>query len=98
MWRPKAKLSPEAAQAKIDDSAAFIQDLHESLERFFEKSARRAEADKPKITVLGLLGAILSARAEDISEGDAKSGDVNPRRYSPQSWHATPAESPQDKR
>jgi len=68
---------PEAAQAKIDRSAAFIQDLHESLERFFEKSARRAEADKSRITLfglfLGLLGAILTARAEDVGEGKEKS-------------------------
>jgi hypothetical protein len=78
MWKPRAKpMSREEAAAKIDESAEFRRDLLESIDRFFEKSARKAETEKPKATVPGLflllLCAILTAGAEYVIDGKEKS-------------------------
>ncbi len=57
-WKPKRK--PQTME-DIEKTAQFQQELREDIERFFEKSARKAEADPPKITLFGLFLALLGS-------------------------------------
>jgi hypothetical protein len=75
-WKPEAKRRPQTME-DIEKTAELQASLRESLERYWEKQARKAEADQPKITLfglfLGLLGAILTAGTESVIEDKEKS-------------------------
>jgi hypothetical protein len=76
-WKPEGKRRPQTME-DIDKTAELQASLRESLERYWEKQAWKAEAEQPKITVfglfLGLLGAILTAGTESVIEELQKEG------------------------
>lgn len=73
-WKPKRR--PQTME-DIEKTAQFQKELREDMERFFEKSARRAEGDPPKITLFGLflalLGSVLIAEDESGRETQKQS-------------------------